>query len=122
VAGDNRLAVITDRHRAGAHQLAELGQLLPFLTQRDGANRVDPCLARTLRLAHDESDGCLVVGNRVGVRHGTDRGEASGRGGHGAGGNGLDILLARLPQMDVEIDEAGRHNFVSGGDNQCIIR
>ena len=39
---DDRLAVVAHRHRAGPDQLAELGQLLPLLPERDGADRDRP--------------------------------------------------------------------------------
>ena len=81
---DHRLAVVAHRHRARADQLAELGELLALLPERDRADRVDPRLPRPLRLAHDEADGRLVVGDRIGVGHGADRGESAGRRRHRA--------------------------------------
>ena len=95
----------------GAHELAELRELLPLLRERDGADGIHPRLPRPLRLAHDEADGRLVVGHRIGVRHRAHRAEAAGGGGHRAGGHRLQILLARLPQVHVEVDEAGGHHL-----------
>ena len=42
VTGDDRLAVVAHRHRAGTHQLSELGELLSLLPQRDRADRDRP--------------------------------------------------------------------------------
>ena len=56
----------------------------PFCPSEIAPIGIDPRLPRPLRLAHDEADRRLVVGDRIGVGHGAHRGEAAGRGGHGA--------------------------------------
>ena len=96
---DHRLAVVAHRDRARADHLAELGELLPLLAQRDRADRIHARLARALRLAHDEADRRLIVGDRIGVRHRADRGESAGRRGHRARRDRLDVLPPRLAQM-----------------------
>src|SRR5450759_327561 len=104
----DRLAVIADRDRAGAHHLPEFGQRLPFLTDRDRADRIYARRLGSLRLADDEAHRRLVVGDRISVRHRANRGESSGRGGPRSGRDRLDIFAPRLPQMTVNIDEARR--------------
>ena len=103
----------------GPDQLAELGELLPLLAQRDRADGIDPRLAGPLRLAHDEADRRLVVGHRIGVGHGADRGEAAGRRGHRAGGDGLEVLLARLAQVHVQVDQPGRDHLAGGVEDRA---
>ncbi len=122
VAGGDRLAVVAHRHRAGADQLAELGELLSLLSQRHRADRIDPRLRRALRLAHDEADRGLVVGDGVGVRHGAHRGEAAGRRRHRAGGHGLQILLPRLAQVHVQIDQPRRDHLPRRLHHERVVR
>ena len=61
---DHRLAVVAHRHGAGADHLAELGERLALLADRDRADRIDARRAGALRLADDEADRRLVVGDR----------------------------------------------------------
>src|SRR5438445_2379125 len=67
--------------------------------------------AGTPRLAHDEADGCLIVGDGIGVGHRADRGEAAGGGGARTARDGLFVFVARLAQMDVQVDETGRDDL-----------
>ena len=53
-----------------------------------------------------------VTGSVLGIAH-TAR-EAAGRRGHRAGGDRLDVLLPRLAQVHVQVDEAGRHDLAGG--------
>ncbi len=60
------------------------------------------------RLADDEADRRLVVGNGFRVRHRADRGEAARRCGARTRRDRLDVLASGLAQVAVHIDEAGR--------------
>ena len=59
----------------------------------------------------DERDGAGIVNGRRRVGHADDRGEAAARGGGGAGGDVFLCRLARLAQMDVQINQAGTNDF-----------
>src|SRR5699024_11896417 len=48
--------------------------------------------------------------------HREDRGEAAGRRGRGARAHGLRVLTARLPQVGVQVDEAGQEDETVGVD------
>ncbi len=110
VARDHGPAVVGNRHRAGAHHLTELGEPLSLLTDRHGADRMHAREPGAHRLTYDEADRRLVVGDGIGVRHGAHRGEPARRGGPGAAGDRLDVLVARLSQVDVYVHEAGGHD------------
>jgi hypothetical protein len=100
--------VVADRHRSRGHQLTELRELFPLLAESHGTDGVDARGAGCRPLLHDEPDRRLIVDRRIRVRHGADAREATGGRGHGPRGNGLAVLLARLAQMGVDIDETGR--------------
>ena len=51
-----------------------------------------------------------------------DGGEAAGRGGHRAGGDRLLVLLAGLAQMDVDVDQPGRHHQAGGVERLGALR
>src|SRR6266849_4514193 len=89
VARDDGPAVVGNRHRAGAHHLTELGEPLYLLTDRDGADRM-----------HAREPGA----------HRLTYGEPARRGGPGAAGDRLDVLVARLSQVDVYVHEARGHD------------
>ena len=54
------------------------------------------------------------VDGRDGVGHGEDARVAADRGAAGAGLDGLGLLLARLAQVGVDVDEAGAHDAAAG--------
>src|SRR5213592_3950884 len=75
----DRLAVIADRYGTRAHHLAKFCQHIPLLANRDGSDRVDTRGCGPLCLTHDEANSSLIVSDGIGVRHRTNRGEASRR-------------------------------------------
>src|SRR5439155_4056623 len=111
VARDDWLSVVRDRHRAGTHHLTELGEPLSLLADRDGADRIDAREPGTYRLAHDEADGRLVVGDGIGVGHGAHGGEPARRGGPGAARDRLDVLIAGFAQVYMHVHEPGGHDL-----------
>ena len=110
VARDDGLPVVRNRHRAGAHHLAELRELLPLLADGDRADGIDPREPGKRRLAHDEPYGRLVVRDRIGVGHGAHGREAAGGRRPGAARDGFDVLVAGLPQVHVDVDQTGGHD------------
>ena len=54
----------------------------------------------------------------VGVRHRDDRGEPAERGGAGAGLDRLGLLRARLAEVDLDVDEAGRDDAALGVEHR----
>ena len=102
----DRLAVVAHGDGAGADHLAELGERLAALADRDRADRVDASRVGARRLTNDEADRRLIVGDGIGVRHRAHGGESAGRRGARAGRDRLDVLAARLAQVAVHVDEA----------------
>ena len=95
---------------------------MPLLAERHGPDRVDPGRPGPLRLTNYEADRRLVVAHRIGVGHGAHGTEPASRGRHGAGSHGFLILLAGLPQVDVEVDQSWGHHLPSGIDDLGTVR
>jgi hypothetical protein len=110
----DRQAVVRDRHRAGAHHLADLGQALPRQPLRHRADRVDARPAGAPRLGDDVLGHRPVVVDRIGVGHAGDAGEAARRRRPRAALDRLLVLLPRLAQVDVDVDEAGADDAAGG--------
>ena len=118
----HRASVVGEGHAARRPELAVLGQLLALAPLADRTHRVDPGQAGRRGAGQHELGhaGVVVGGDRVG--HGTHGGEAACHGRAGAGGDGLLVLLPRLAQVHVEVDEArgdplppGVHHVRAGG-------
>ena len=73
-----------------------------------------PC---ALGLEDDELGRALGVDGGDGVGHAGDRGHAAGQGGRGAGGDGLVFLVARLAEVDVDVDQARADDHAPGVDD-----
>jgi len=74
---------------------------------RDGADRVDARETGFGRFRKDVAGDAGVVVHRRRVRHAGHRREAAGHGRRGSRRDGFLRALARLPQMDMQIDQAG---------------
>ena len=74
---------------------------------RDGADRIDPGRSGSGSLGQNETDAGRVVDHRIGVGHGAHGGESTGGRGPSSRGDGLLVLPSRLPEVDVDVDEAG---------------
>ena len=93
---------------------ASSSPLRPLLTAPTGIDVGLPC---PLRLEHDELGGRLGVDGRDGVGHAGDRGHAAGQGGARAGGDRLVFFVARLAQMDMNVDQARADDHALGVDD-----
>ena len=93
---------------------ASSSPLRPLLTAPTG---IDVGLPRPLRLEDDELGGRLGVDRRHGVGHAGDRGHAAGQGGARAGGDRLVLLVARLAEVDVDVDQARADDLALGIDD-----
>ncbi len=121
LARHHRVAVVAHRDRPGGHHLAELGELLALLSHRDAADGVHAREPRRLAARLDEPDGALVVNHRIGVGHGADAGEPAGHGRGRAGGDRFALLLARLAQVHMHVNQAGGHHEAGGIELQGVV-
>ena len=94
----------------GVGHRAELGELLPGQPDGDRTDRVDVAVAALAPEPPDLLDDAGGVGDRIGVRHRVDGGEAAHGGRLGAGEHGLGILAAGLAQVGVQVDQARQHD------------
>ncbi len=85
----------------------------------NGSDGKDVDDGMTLRTFDDVAGDRGIVVYRRRVGHAANGGEASGRGGARSAFDGLGVLKARLAQMNVHIDEAGRDNESRGVDLVC---
>ena len=106
----HRQAIVGHRDAAGFLQLGDVGELFALLAARDGANRIDAREARFGRLLQNQPRHAGVVVHRLGVRHARDRGKSAGHRRGDAGRDRLLVLLPRLAQVHVHVDEAGAHD------------
>ena len=83
-------------------------QLLAGPADGDGARRVRRRTAPWPRARAPRGRPPALVDGRRGVGHGDDRGEAAERGAPAAGLDRLGLLPARLAQVGVQVDQAGR--------------
>ena len=107
------LAVVRHGDGAGSHHLAELRQVFAALAHRNRPDRKHPREPGTGRLAHDEPDRRLVVGDGIGVRHGAHGRESARHGGARAARDGFDVFVPRLPQVHVHVHEARGDDFAA---------
>ena len=77
----------------------------PTVTAPTGCTSTSPASRPRRQHLLDDAGG---VGDRVGVGHREDRGEAAEGGGGRAGRDGLGVLAAGLAQVGVQVDEAGQ--------------
>jgi len=107
---------------SGFHQFPNLSQVLTFHPYRDRTHGVNPGRCGLLPFRNHEPNGCRVIDGRVGVRHGADGGKSPSGGGLGPRGDGFLVFLTGLTQMNVGVDEAGRHYQPRGVDLPSVHR
>src|SRR5215831_12772105 len=98
-------SVVADGDGAGGDHLAELGERLTALANRDRADGVDARRLCARRLTDDEPDCRLVIRHRIGVWHRADRGEPTGSCRSRTGCDRLHFLAAWLAQVTMDVDE-----------------
>ena len=118
----HRPAVVGDGDNAGRFHGADGGQFLAGAAFGDGADREDVDHRAAARPLHDVAGHGGAVVHRLGVGHAADGGEAAGRRGARAGLDGFGVLEARLAQVHVHVDEAGRHDQAGGIEHLRLRR
>src|SRR6476661_4284626 len=76
---------------------------------------------RHLPLAKHETDGSLIVSDRLRVRHRAHGGETADRRGACTSRDRLDVLASRLAQMAVHVDESGRDHESATVDDAIFV-
>ena len=112
----DRGTVIAEGDGARLHQLADLRQLLSLAVAADARHHKHIAGVGSNRLLMDKFHGGLRVDGRLGVGDAGHAREATRQGRLRAGGDCFGLLTPRLPQMDMHVDQAGRHNQSGGGE------
>ena len=115
------LTILGDRGRSCVHHSGDIRQLLALLSLRDGADLHDMDRGKRRRLKSYIIDLVRRVDHRPRIRHGADRGIAA----PGAClRSGPDVFLvgkSRIPQMSMQVNEAGHYPHAPGIDlDRCI--
>ena len=103
--GRHRMAVVGDRHAAGLAEVANVGEQLAFRRPRHRADRIHARQVRFRCFRQDVRRHIRIVVDRVRVRHAGDGGETAGDSRGRAGRDRFLVLLPRLAQVHVHIDE-----------------
>lgn len=113
------LAVVGEDLHSGGGVVhgSELGELLALQADGDGADGLHVAVAGLLAEPPDLLDDTRGVGDREGVGHGVNCGEAADGRGPGAGEHRLGVLAAGLAQVRVQVDEAGQQDLARGLDD-----
>ena len=90
------------------------GELFAGAVLGDGADGKDIDDGVALGALHDVAGNGGAVVHRRRVGHAADGSEAAGRSGARSALDGLGVLKARLAQMDMHVDEAGRDDQSRG--------
>ena len=104
----HRLEPVGKGQRAALRQQAHLHQIFAQESLRDGAIAIDLGAPRLPGAPRDEFHGGDVVDDGIGIGQADHAGDAAGRRGLGAAGDGLHMLLARLAQLHAHVHQAGR--------------
>jgi hypothetical protein len=114
--GGDRRAVVAEPDDPGVRQLAQCRERLAGSTRRDRAPGERAHRRPGLRRGgcHLRQHGRIVEGRRR-VRHRADRREPAVSGRRQAAGHGLRVLVARLAEVRMEVDEA------RGNDHAVLV-
>ncbi len=102
----NRLAIITQRHRTGFLQPAIIAELFAQATQGCRGDRKD-VYHRAAFLVLNPSRHRRRIVDRARIRHRANRGESAGRRRSGSGCNAFLVSLSGFTKVYMKIDEAG---------------
>ena len=100
---------------------AHLGELFAFQSHRHRADRVHVDEPDLLAAVPDMVGDDGAVGDRVGVGHREHRGVSPQSCCRRTGFDVLGVLTARLTQVGVQIDEAGKQDLVGGVENVGVV-
>jgi hypothetical protein len=103
------LAVVAERDGTRGHQRGHLRHHLARQSLRGRSHRQDAHGRLVPGSIQDVLGDGRVVVHRVGVRHTSNRGEASGGRRPASRRDVLLVLLTRLPEVRMQVDETGRH-------------
>ena len=106
----DRQAIVSHGHATGFFQLGDVGEFFALLPTRDRTDGIDPGQVRLGRLLQDQPGDTSVVVDRLGVRHARDGSKAAGHRRCHAGRDGLLVLLSRLAQVHVHVNQARTHH------------
>ena len=112
-AGD-ALRAIRQGHDASLVHAADFGQRLALQARGRGADRVEPGAGGHGGASQNVFGHRRRVVHRLGIRHHRHRGKAAGSSGGQPAGHRLAVLVARLAEVDVHVDEARRHDPAGG--------
>jgi hypothetical protein len=112
----DRGAVVAEGDRPGLDELADLGELLALAVLACAGDDEHVAGIGPRGLLMDELDRRLRVDRRLGVGDAGDAREPAGQGGPGAGLDRLVFLAARLPEVDVHVDQPRRDDQPAGVD------
>ena len=115
------MAVIGDRHDPGLHQRADGRKFLARQPLRDGSGREHVDTGFLPGTLVDPGNRRWVIRRRTRVGHADNRREPACRRRPGAGLDGFLGRLARLAQVDVQIDEAGCDHEAAGVDDFDVL-
>ncbi len=114
-------AVVRDGDDARPVHLADLGQPLPGEPERERPDGMDPRAAGQRRTLQDEARDRAAVVHRVGVGHAGDRREAARERRRHPGRDRLLVLLPRLPQVHVHVDQPGQHQQPARVEHRGVV-
>ena len=106
----HRQPVIGHRHAAGLFQFGDVGELFALLSPRHRANWIHARQSGFRGLLQDQLRHAGVVVDRLGVRHARHGGEAACHRRRGARRHRFLVLLPRLAQVHVHVDESRAHH------------
>ena len=118
----HRPAVVGEGHGPGLGEHPHLGELPPLQAAGDGAIGVDLDALGLTRAPLHELDQRHVVDHRPGVGHAGDACHPAGRRREAAGGDGLLVLVARLAEMHMHVDQAGAEAVAAAIDHGSSLR
>ena len=113
------LAVVGVADSAGAVHQTHFGKLDAFAFFCNRAHHIDVRLSGLPAHSMDVFDAGGILNRRVGIGHTDDRGKTARDGRRRTAGDGLFFLIARLAEMNVNIDQPRRYIF-AGGVNDVL--
>ena len=113
--------VIGDGNDAALHHVSYLGELLAFPLLADAADGEDVDHRSLSRLGDDVLRHALAVVPGVGVGHHGDGGEPAGSRGRAACFHGFFVFPARLPQVDMHVDEPWGHDLAREIQDRDVV-